>query len=176
MKKIIAVLLSVIMLFGCMAITASAGLTYGEQVPVGYDAAGGTIYQIAVTGQCEHHLDGEAAPEKCNCCVFCPNIDSSYFTGCADAQNEAGETGFDGTLCCVNCDGIWPCDCGCHCCGANHDLGDLDNNLGDYITEEDKENFVDGFQAILKQISDIFDKFFDAIFEFLRLDEILGRN
>ena len=44
------------------------------------------------------------------------------------------------------------------------------------VNEEAQEEFVTGFQAVLKRISDVFDKIFNAIFEFLRLDEVLGRN
>ena len=59
-------------------------------------------------------------------------------------------------------------------------MGDLSNPIGgiweEIWDEEAQQGFIDGFQAILKRISDAFDKFFDAIFEFLRLDEVLGRN
>ncbi len=174
MKKIVAVLLSVLMLCGCMAVSASATVTVGDQVTVDQDIFG-NITQYKLEGQCTCNVGQHDA--ECHCCVFCPNLDISYLTSCAKANNPAGETGFDGTVCCVECTGIWPCDCGCDCCKEyNQNLDDLKNNINDYWGEEEQENFVDGFQAILKQIRDAFDKFFDAIFEFLRLDEVLGRT
>lgn len=173
MKKIVVVLLSVLMLCGCMAVTAGAESEIGAQVPVDEDIFGYT-YQYELLGECTC-LDEH--PDECHCCVFCPNLDISYLTSCAKANNPAGVTGFDGTVCCVECTGIWPCDCGCECCKEyNQNLEDLENNINEYWGEEEQENFVDGFQAILKQIRDAFDKFFDAIFEFLRLDEVLGRT
>ncbi len=173
MKKIIAVLLSVVLLFSCTAVVASAALVYGEQVPVD-EGIDGFVFQYRVTGECTCE-EGHNTIGKCHCCIFCPNLDVSYLTDCATAQNTDGATGFDGTLCCLNCTGIWPCDCGCACCNEkDQDLSDNENNIGDFWGPEQQESFVDAFQSILKQISDAFDRFFNAIFEFLRLYEILG--
>ena len=177
MKKSISVLLALVMLFGCFAMSASAKYYDGERVPVGYDVDGSYIYQYRVTSDCTcedaDHFDGL----PCHCCVKCPNLDISYLTNCAIENNEDGETGFDGTVCCENCTGIWGCNCKCACCTKlDQDLEDNNHNIGDIWDEQDQQNFVDGFQAILKRISDAFDKFFDAIFAFLRLDEVLGRT
>ncbi len=176
MKKSLSILVAIVMLFSCFAMTASAAITGREMVAVDEDI-NGYIYQYKLYGDCTctdaAHFDGEA----CHCCVFCPNLDDSYLTKCATENNEPGETGFDGTVCCEECEGIWPCNCKCACCSdKNQDLEDNKNNIDDYWGEEQQEDFVNGFQAILKRISDAFDKFFDAIFEFLRLDEILGRE
>lgn len=177
MKKSISVLLALVMLFGCFAMTASAAVTGGEWVPVGYDVDGAYIYQYKLYGTCTCENADHFNGEKCHCCVFCPNLDDSYLTKCAIENNENGETGFDGTVCCEECTGIWPCNCKCSCCGEkDQDLDDNNNNIDDIWDEQDQENFVNGFQAILKKISDAFDRFFDAIFAFLRLDEVLGRN
>ena len=99
----------------------------------------------------------------------------SYVTSCVKkSMMETGEK----YVCCYDCSGMRDCGCGCSCCKVigDEDVNQDDSMLDDVITEQDKENFVDGFQAILKQISDFFDMVFDAIFEFLRLDEVLGRG
>lgn len=176
MKKSLSVLLALVMLFGCFSMVASAKYYDGEMVPVAYDIDGSEIYQYRVTSSCTckdaDHFEGK----PCHCCVKCPNLDISYLTRCATENNLDGETGFDGSVCCENCTGIWQCYCGCACCGEiDQDLDDNNNTLDEIITDEDKEQFVSGFQAILKRISDAFDKFFDAIFAFLRIDEVLGK-
>lgn len=151
MKKIIAVLLSALMIFSVM------GVAYAAE-----------IQEVEVTGQCTHeHKD--AAP--CHCCLFCPNIDISYLTTCAKNQGDGMK--YDGSLCCAECTGIFPCNCGCSCCAESQDKDDDGNKLDDLITDADKDSFVAGFQSILKVISDWFDKIFDAIFEFLRFDEVV---
>ena len=177
MKKSLSVLLALVMLFGCFSMVASAAYYEGEWKAVGYDVDGSYIHQWWVTDECTCENADHFNGELCHCCVKCPNLDASYLTKCATENNEDGETGFDGSVCCEECTGIWPCSCSCACCGEkDQDLDDNNNNLGDFITDQDRENFVNGFQAILKRISDAFDKFFDAIFAFLRLDEVLGRT
>lgn len=179
MKKVIAVLLSVILAFGCMALTASAlefdedGYNVGDK-----DNANMVVYQYKVLGSCGHHGDGSHTGE-CKCCVLCPNFPASELSECAKstAPIGIGNSQFDGYLCCTDCEGVWGCNCGCPCCGlVDKDIADEEGKFDKLVTDEQKENFVNGFQSILKTISDAFDKFFDAIFAFLRLDEVLGRN
>lgn len=177
MKKLLSVLLALVMLFGCFSMVASAAVTNGEWVPVSKDIDGKDIYQYKLYGECTCENADHFNAEKCHCCVFCPNLDDSYLTKCATENNENGETGFDGTVCCEECTGIWPCNCPCACCGEkDQDLEDNKNNIGDIWDEQDQQDFISAFQAILKKISDAFDKFFDAIFAFLRIDEVLGRT
>ena len=169
MKKVISVLLSVVMLFGCVALTASAVVTHGELVVVGSEF-GQDVYEYKYEGQCtcEDHISGSL----CHCCVKCPTLDTDYLTDCAGRK----EGKYDGTVCCKDCDGISEdnnCTCG-SCVEKDENLSDFESGLDNLIPEQDKQSFVDGFQSILKQISDAFDKFFDAIFAFLRLEEILG--
>ena len=179
MKKIISVLLSVVLAFSCMALTASALEFADEPVNAGdVDNANMPVLQYKVLGTCDHHFGDEPFTGACDCCVLCPNVDASELTDCARGTEPIGigDSLFDGYLCCTECTGMWGCDCGCACCGLDHDQKDNENTLGDIWGEEEQKNFVNGFQAILKTISDAFDKFFDAIFAFLRLDEVLGRN
>ena len=162
MRKIISVILAVLMLFSVMAVSASA-------------AAGEC--------KCDDHIESSA----CHCCIYCPeNPTYAYVTPCHKAFNGQTYEILEGKFCCHECTGFinnkGECGCECDCCTLNIDgtMGDLSTPVGglwDEIWDEDaQQSFIDGFQAILKRISDAFDKFFDAIFEFLRLDEVLGRN
>lgn len=147
MKKIIAVLLSALMIFSVMGVASAA---------------------VEKSGQCTHkHTD--AAP--CHCCLYCPNIDISYLTTCAKDKGDGLK--YDGDLCCNECTGMFPCNCGCSCCAESQDKDDDGNKLDDLISDADKDNFVAGFQSILKVISDWFNKIFDTIFEFLKFDEVI---
>lgn len=151
MKKIISVFLATLMLLSCLGVSSLAA--------------------VEVTGQCDCESHNPAGP--CHCCLYCDKLDAGYVTSCAKSSIGSDIK----TVCCYECTGIYPCSCGCPCCATgDEDITDDDNIMDDLITEQDKENFVDGFQAILKQISDFFDMIFDAIFEFLRLDEVLGRG
>ena len=152
MKKIISVLLAVMMLFSAVALTSSA-----------------------VIDDCGNH--DEAKGEACHCCINCPNLPANLILNCAKQNGVYAP-------CCGECSGIFDginscgCDCGCEVCERlNSNLpSDDEPVLDDIFDDGARESFVDGFQAILKRISDAFDAFFDAIFEFLRLDQILGRN
>ena len=162
MKKIISIMLAVLMIFASMPISVGAtDYIYPES---------GTEYTTECT--CEDHFDSD--DEYCNCCLNCTNLKAGYKTSCVKWNDE--KSCYE--VCCFECSGIWPCSCGCECC-KEHDENFEDKNdstLDEYWGEEEQKNFVDGFQAILKQISDVFDRIFDAIFEFLRLDEVLGRD
>lgn len=179
MKKVIAVLLSVLLAFSCMALTASALQFDEDPVYVGdKDNANQYVYQYKVLGTCGCHFVGEHTG-ACSCCVLCPNFDTSKLSDCArsTAPIGIGDSMFDGYLCCTDCVGMKGCNCGCPCCGlVDEDIENENGNSGGLITDEQKDSFVDGFQSILKTISDAFDRFFDAIFAFLKLDQVLGRN
>lgn len=160
MRKIISVILAVLMLFSAMAVSASAA---------------------ACT--CDDH----ESDNLCHCCPDCPSGNMMGFvTPCHKEKNAEGKWVISSIYCCTDCDGFigndGTCGCGCPCCTLNADgtIGEVNmpfgGNWDDLWDEEAQQEFVSGFQAILSRISDVFDKIFDAIFEFLRLDEILGRN
>ena len=160
MKKITAILLSVLMLFSVMSVVAAAAT-----IPV---------EEVVAPRECTHEHKDES---PCHCCVACPNIDITYLTACA--KNTSTDGKYDGSLCCYECTGIFPCSCGCACCNEDNqgqDITDDDNKIDDYISDADRDNFVSGFQSILKTISDWFDMVFDAIFAFLRFDEIIDKT
>lgn len=149
MKKIISVLLAALMLVSCFSVVSFAE---GE------------------TCTCEPGVHIAGGP--CHCCVYCPDVDPTYVMECYTKN---------GGFCCDSCDGMYPCNCGAacgckFCVPGDQNIEDGDNTLDKVVTDQDKQNFVDGFQAILKTISDFFDELFDTIFEFLRLDDVLGRG
>ncbi len=153
MRKIISVLLVTLMLFSVMAVSVSA----------------------AGCGCPDHREERD-----CRCCINCTSLPKEYIMSCAkDADGNV-----TGAKCCTACAGYLQrnagCGCSCEkCCGKSGNgetSSDGSLNLGGLVTEKDKQNFVDSFQAVLRKISDVFDNIFDRIFEFLRLDEILGRN
>lgn len=171
MKRLTALLLATLMLFASLGVMASAA----------------DIEEVSVTGECDcrdckyyGYSDAmlEGRPNDCHCCVLCSKLDKTYLTACA--KNSSTDGSFDGSVCCGSCTGIWDaqgCGCSCDCCVVeNEDIKDNDSILDDVWDEDDRDAFVDGFQAIIKRIADWFDMVFNAIFEFLRLDEVLGRN
>ncbi len=162
MRKIISVILAVLMLFSAMAVSVSAADT---------------------VCRCDDHI----ADSTCHCCIYCPeNPSFGYVTPCHKEYKDGKYAIKEGVFCCKLCAGFidnnGECGCNCNCCSLNIDgtYGDMSDPIGgfwgDVWDEEAQQEFVTGFQAILKRISDVFDKIFDAIFEFLRLDEVLGRN
>jgi hypothetical protein len=149
MRKIISVLLVTLMLFSVVALSASAG-----------------------SCDCKNHTD----TWDCCCCVYCDTTDKTFITSCSKDANDniIGEG-----PCCKACTGIKKngtgCGCDCDCCGSTAgDDGDTTGKLD--IPDKAKKNFVDTFQAILGKISAAFDNFFNAIFEFLRIDDVIGKN
>lgn len=160
MKKIISIMLTVLMIFSCVFAVSASEFIGPES---------GTEYATECT--CKNH---DADDEECNCCLNCENLREGFKTSCAIWNEEKGCY----EVCCGECRGVVPCNCGCDCC-KDHDQSYEDKNdgtLDEIWGDEEKKDFVDGFQKILKQISDIFDKIFDAIFEFLRIDEVLGKT
>ena len=156
MKKFIAVLLVVLMLSSSFAMMSFAA-----------------TYTYEVTGSCT--CEGNHTPDtskKCTCCLFCDNLNIALVTNCAKQSIDSDVK----YLCCSECTGFYGCDCGCGCCVNDADIDGDNSNMGDYITEQDKENFVDGFQAILKVVSDFFDDLWETIKNFLGIDEVLGNG
>ncbi len=123
---------------------------------------------------CKDHTNDE---KGCHCCVYCPNLDTYYLTSCVKNDDGSLKLNENGTVdfCCAECTGIAPCACTtCDCCKYEND--DTVTGPDQIFDEEQQEQIIDGFQNILGRIRDFFDKLFDAIFEFLRFDEIMGNN
>ncbi len=150
MKKIISVLLAALMLVSCFAVSSFAA--------------------VEKTGECtcEDHND-----VACHCCLYCPKLSTSYVTSCAK-DSLGSDVKY---VCCHDCTGIVGCPCGCPCCDVdNEDIDSDDSTLDELVPDETKESFVDGFQSILKVISDFFDDLWEAIRTFLRLDDVIGKG
>lgn len=156
MKKIISVLLVLTMLmsFGVVALAVSVNNTTG-------------------TCRCVDHVDG-----ACTCCVFCPTLSLSAQTECLQRTEiiDGDTVSYAVVVCCDECTGIVGCECD-GCVKENEESnGFIGGSDGALLPDNVQESIVEIFQRILGQISEKFDEFFNAIFEFLRLDEILGRN
>ena len=119
---------------------------------------------------CKTHTDSE---EGCHCCFACDNLDEGYVTSCIKDAPRKEDGSYDtAKRCCNECRGLIPCGCGCDCCAA--DANGENTNNGQILTPDQQEQVVDGFQSVLGRIREFFDKLFNAIFEFLRFDEIMG--
>ena len=146
MKKVISVLLAALMLMSCFGVAS-----------------------FAAEGECKCGPGVHTPGIACTCCLNCPNIDTEKLNSCYNIET--------GEKCCGACTAFYGCRCGCPCCDLGDEyIEDSNGTLDKVVTEQDKENFVDGFQAILKKISDFFETIFDAIFEFLKIDQVLGKG
>lgn len=158
MKKVISILLVVLVAFSALSMVSFAG---------------SEVVDLSGKCTCADHVESPAG--VCHCCVLCPNVDITYLTACAKGSDDK----FDGDLCCGKCIGMFPCSCGCSCCDneeeepSNNPIVGKWDELWDQKAQDD---FVNGFQSILKRIADVFDSIFNAIFEFLKIDGVIGRN
>ena len=157
MKKTLSILMSVLIIALSLSMVSSAAL-----------------YEC----DCEDHV-----AENCKCCVYCPNLDTHYLTSCVVNPDgtlkyknpEAPEGEREVAFCCGRCTGIIPCKCGCSCCTLSEE--DIENMNPDQIFDENQqEQIITGFQKVLNRFREFFDNFFEMIFEFLRIDDILGGN
>ena len=161
MKKALSVILALILAMSCFSVAFAAD---EAQAPAG-------TYEVCECDDCKK-ADG------CTCCIYCPYLNEDYILKqCAKVEVVDGKRYV--VFCCANCTGIFPCDCGtrseCGCKTCDGSSIEKDDGTGEPIlTPEQQEEFVTGFQKIMKVLADAFNKFFDAIFEFLRLEEFLG--
>lgn len=151
MKKALSVFLAVVMMLSVFGACFGAFADYERPV-----------------AQCtckNHNPNG-----PCHCCVYCPNLDKTYQTSCVkDVVDEEGNV-VAKSFCCSKCTGIFPCSCGCECCNNFEDKDD--NNDKPIFNEDQQEQIVNGFQAVLKKVADVFDMLFKAIFDFLRIGDL----
>ena len=149
MKKTLSVILALVMLMSCCVVAFAAD---------GCDC------------------DDCTKSAGCHCCIYCPYLNEDYILQCAQVEVVDGEKQV--VLCCAHCTGTWPCSCGlnsnCGCATCNGSSLDANDGKGEPLVPEDmQDDFVSGFQKIIKIVADAFNKFFDAIFEFLRINEVL---
>ncbi|MCQ2462564.1 MAG: hypothetical protein MJ177_04065 [Clostridia bacterium] len=158
MKKIISILLAVLMLAATITCACVAFADEGDY-----------------TCHCESCLKNA----DCKCCVYCPY--TSKVIACV--QKHGGENG-EAVFCCEACTGFLGCRCGEGVSLCDCDACKLSNQTGEYpysgqtqlIDSETQKDLIKIFRSVLEKLSEIFDKLFDAINEFLRIDEFFGRT
>lgn len=150
MKKALSIILSLIMIAAVFALPASAE-----------DA----VVIPAAECNCEDHV----ASGACHCCIYCENLDLKYRTSCVKELE-------DGTysVCCAACDGIFPCECFCPCCDKSAEGNPEASGNTPVLTPEQQEEVITSFQGIMQKIVEIFNEFFNYLFEFLKLSDIMG--
>ncbi len=118
---------------------------------------------------CEDHI--KTSP--CHCCLYCENLDNTYVLDCCKKDVLGGEEVW--TFCCTVCTGLWDCECvDCSCCAEKKDEY-LDEGSNAIIPPSTQNSIVTGFQNAMQKIKAVFDKFFDSIFEFLRIEDFFGK-
>lgn len=144
MKKALSIFLAVLMLCACLTVGISAA-----DEPLTYCS-------------CE----GCAAPAPCHCCLDCAeHYGRDYIMNCV-SKDEDGNW----VKCCDKCTGIWPnCGCDCECC-KNDDF--VIDDTKPILPEDVQNNITTVFQNILLRFRALFDSFFNAVFEFLRVFEL----
>lgn len=150
MKKALSLLLAVIMLMSAVTFVGSA--VYKEPVGV---------------CNCPDHVE----TNYCYCCLDCKNLDTSYILKCCKKSDD----GKYWEKCCSLCNGLKDCECksDCTCCGKKVDETVNDGSTS-ILPESVQISLVEGFQNAMNKIRKVFDDFFDAIFEFLKIEDFFG--
>lgn len=201
MKKIISVLLALIMLFSMSAVAFAVGNWQEEEAyktirvycPNCDDCKGYFVYDETLKRQV-----------GCDCCDKCPNrivdgiaVNIGEYLACRidsyfdlDTMNADGTLAHKGDLtthyywkakCCDLCTEKRGCKCnntedkdacGCPYCEFTPDHTDEKIEAG---LEKGREGYINGIQTALKAMRDVMYEFFDSLFKFLRLDDVLGK-
>lgn len=191
MKKVLSLLLVVSMLFTFSGM-AFAG-TWQE-----YEANKG-VKVYCTNNQCNVECSGTFG---CTCCNECPNalndrgeavnlggfancrVDSYFDIDIKDSAGNTIHTGSQVTLyywkspCCEECTGknTCMCHCGCpHCIDPLADDGDLKETI-EGAQSSAQNGFIKGIQAALNSMRKVMYDLFDRLFEFLRLEDLLGKT
>lgn len=138
----------------------------------------------------------------CNCCTQCPNflnergeaVNLAGFASChvdcyldLDEKDAAGNIVHTGSqvtvyywkaLCCENCTGKSDCKCHCgcdHCVDPLADDGDLEGAI-ENAQDKAQNGFIKGISSALESLRKVMYDLFDRLFEFLRLEDLLGKG
>lgn len=152
MKKALSLLLAIILVFSALACSFAV---FAEEYEM-KDCSCSNCTRI---------------PNSCRCCAYCPYIDKSVLLSCA--KDEDGN--FKGSFCCSECSGIWPCNCHCGCEACVDKSQETDPDPEPLIPEAQRKAYVEAFQNAIKKVAAVFDKIFNAIFKFLRIDELIKK-
>ena len=203
MKKVISVLLSLIMLFSLTAVAFAAGNWQEEEAYQSirnycpYHGEGeckGYFYY-------DEDLKRQVG---CDCCEKCPNyikngvaVNIGEYSGCfvdsyfdIDTMNADGSLAHKGDLtthyywkakCCGLCTGKSGCKCNntedldaCGCPYCKYKPDHTDEKIEEGL-EKGRQGYIKGIQTALKSMRDVMYELFDALFKFLRLDDVIGK-
>lgn len=191
MKKIISLLLVVSMLFVFSSVAFAGSWQEAE--------ANKGVKEYCTNSACNVECTGSFG---CTCCAKCPNalndkgeaVNIGGYASCRvdsyldlDVPDSAGNIIHKGdqttkfywkSYCCPDCTGTNTCRCNCGCPHCVDPLAD-DGNLGESIEgglDAGRNGFVKGIQAALNSMRKVMYDLFDRLFEFLRLEDLLGKT
>lgn len=196
MKKLLSVFLATIMIFSFATVAFAAGSWNEEQANVGikeYCTSCGNacegVFGCTCCENCPGHLD-----EKGNATNVSGYLECRYgFYLDADIVDDGGHTIHTGdnkmhyywkAKCCDDCTGKAGCKCNCKTEDGKANKcpycidNDEDQNISDKVDggiQAAQNGFINGIQTALISVRDVMYKLFDALFEFLRLEDLLGK-
>ena len=158
MKRIMSILLVALMLMSCLVCTLGV---FAEEANYTCTCA-----------------DCKKTPD-CRCCIYC-NYTAKRMSCVATHGGANGEA----VYCCSRCTGFLGCTCGdnvelcdCEACKLENQNGQDPYSGNTQIVDSDtQKTIIEIFQNVLSKISGVFDKLFDAIFEFLRIGDFNQNN
>ncbi len=141
MKRSISLLLAIIMMISMLSI----GFT------------------SSAVGTCEYcGKTCTEIPGTCTCCAWCDYLNTDYLLPCA--KSDSGH--FTGQTCCSYCVGTLPCDCNCACCSESA-LAPEDEDWDSILPDDVQETLYSVFQDVLNVFEELFDSFFEVIYNML---------
>ncbi len=194
MKKLLSVLLAVIMIFSFSAVAFAAGSWEEEQANIGITEFC-TNCSNPCTGKfgctccedCPGHIDERGDATNISGyleCRFGYYLDSDIVDGNGNIVHKGDNKVhyYWKAKCCDDCTGKVGCKCNCkdgkepNCpyCIDNDEDDNIDDKINGGINAA-QNGFINGIQTALKAVRDVMYELFDALFEFLRLEDLLGK-
>lgn len=191
MKKVLSLLLVVSMIFTFSSV-AFAGTWQEAESNKG-------VREYCTNPECGVECLGTFG---CTCCEKCPNlldetgtaVNIGGYANChvesyldLDVKDSAGNIIHYGeqitkyywkAKCCDDCTGKGDCICHCgcpHCVDPMADDGDLSGKV-DGAIDKAQNGFIKGIQSALEALRKVMYDLFDRLFEFLRLEDLLGKG
>lgn len=195
MKKLLSVVLAVIMIFSFSAVAFAAGSWNEEQANAGIteycthcsNPCTG-VFGCTCCEECPGYIDENGVATNVSEYLECRygyyrDIDI-YVDGSSVPTHKGDQTihYYWKVKCCDECTGKVGCKCNCkngkeancpYCIDE-----DAEDNIDDKINggiSAAQNGFIGGIQSALTAVRDVMYELFDALFKFLRLEEILGK-